>query len=205
MQNRCGCVFLRRKVDASFLDELLHFGGHDCGSDKPRSDDVYSHPHLRHRSTQRPHDATDAPFRSAVLGRAWLIQVASETCSHDKAPVTALWIAVQVVHCEFGSVHYADQVCFDDSEVGFNGFIGVWSCVCIYSVRGEESLSTGSRLRRTITPDCIRPADTCVRDDDVYAFRWRLGYGCFEEVDLIGPGVDVAFGVGCVLSEYSIS
>ena len=104
MENRSSCVRLIGKLDTTLLDSLLHFFAHDCRPDKPRSNDIHSHAHTRHRSTHASHDASHAPFACTVLRRTRLVQITRQTGRHDEASITTFWIAVEVVYCEFGGV-----------------------------------------------------------------------------------------------------
>lgn len=94
------------------------------------------------------------------------------------------------MRCEFCGVHYADEVCFDDVERGFDWFcvgsFGVWRG-CVVNIEEMVEWEMGME-RYTIFPNGVRATDACVCYHDVDAFAWGAFDGRFEEGDLIGPG-----------------
>lgn len=94
---------------------------------------------------------------------------------------------------EFGGVVHAQQIDFEDAEVGFFGIAHVLWTVgrC-----GRGLVCCGGGL-----PDAVVAGDAGVGNDDVEGACGGVREGVFEEGELGGPGGHVAVGGGAVFSE----
>lgn len=73
----------------------------------PRREGINPNPQTRRGASQRPHQASHAPFGGVVLWCSWLVDVRCHGTCQNQAPVVASFVAAEVVGGEFDGVDYA--------------------------------------------------------------------------------------------------